>query len=59
VFPPPLPSSQEFNFQQSAKPHVQFRPAEATVFHEHEEEISSIANQVKINYFHDINWHLG
>ncbi|XP_021923032.1 PDZ and LIM domain protein 3 isoform X2 [Zootermopsis nevadensis] len=45
VFPPPLPSSQEFSFQQNAKPHVQFRPVETSAFDEHEEELSSITNQ--------------
>jgi hypothetical protein len=49
VFPPPLPSSQDFNFQQTPKPHVQFRPAEVTAFDEHDEELSFIANQVKTN----------
>lgn len=58
VFPPPLPSSQEFSFQQNAKPHVQFRPVETSAFDEHEEELSSITNQVKINYFIIINWHM-
>lgn len=49
VFPPPLPSSQDFNFnfnlQQTAKQHVQFRPTEAGVFDEHDEELTAIANQ--------------
>ncbi|PNF41007.1 hypothetical protein B7P43_G08845 [Cryptotermes secundus] len=45
VFPPPLPVSQDFNFQPTAKAHVQFRPAEPGVFDEHDEELSAIANQ--------------
>ena len=48
VFPPPLPSVQDFNFQPTAKPHVQFRPAEASVFDEHDEELTAIANQVTL-----------
>jgi hypothetical protein len=46
VFPPPLPTSQDFNFQPTAKPHVQFRPAELGALDEQEEELSAIANQV-------------
>jgi hypothetical protein len=47
VFPPPLPVSQDFNFQPTAKPHVQFRPVEPGVFDEQDEELSAIANQVR------------
>jgi hypothetical protein len=57
VFPPPLPSH-EFNFQQTTKPHVQFRPVESNAFNEHDEELSSIMNQVKMNYFNTINRHM-
>ena len=46
VFPPPLPTSQDFNFQLTAKPHAQFRPAEPGAFDEHDEELTAIANQV-------------
>jgi len=46
VFPPPLPTSQDFNFQPTAKPHAQFRPAELAAFDEQEEELTAIANQV-------------
>jgi hypothetical protein len=46
VFPPPLPSSQDFNFQPTAKPHAQFRPADLGAFDEHEEEMTAITNQV-------------
>jgi len=46
VFPPPLPTSQDFNFQPTAKPHVQFRPAELGAFDEQEEELTAISNQV-------------
>jgi hypothetical protein len=49
VFPPPLPASQDFNFQATAKPHIQFRPVDPGVFDEHEEELSAIANQVRMN----------
>lgn len=45
VFPPPLPTSQDFNFQPTAKPHAQFRPAELAAFDEQEEELTAIANQ--------------
>lgn len=46
VFPPPLPTSQDFNFQPTAKPYAQFRPAELGTFDEQEEELTAIANQV-------------
>ncbi|XP_069705248.1 uncharacterized protein Zasp66 isoform X5 [Periplaneta americana] len=45
VFPPPLPTAQDFNFQPTGgKPHVQFRPVEASAFDE-DEELSNITNQ--------------
>lgn len=45
VFPPPLPASQDYMFQPTAKPHVQFRPVEPGGFDEQDEELSAIANQ--------------
>jgi hypothetical protein len=46
VFPPPLPTSEDFNFQPAAKPYAQFRPAEPGAFDEHDEEMTAITNQV-------------
>jgi hypothetical protein len=47
VFPPPLPATQDFNFQTTARPHVQLRPLDPGAFDEHDEELCAIANQVR------------
>jgi hypothetical protein len=56
VFPPPLPASQDLNFLPTAKPHIQFRPVEPGVFDEHDEELSAIANQVRMNGILHLLW---